>query len=74
VLQDWLPKLIGATGNFEIVVFGLLTIIVLHRARDGVWPILMRLIPQRGACAQLDPAEPLPTSATCRKREATCCR
>jgi ABC-type branched-subunit amino acid transport system ATPase component/ABC-type branched-subunit amino acid transport system permease subunit len=60
VLQDLLPKLIGATGNFEIVVFGLLTIIVLHRARDGVWPILMRLIPQRELARTLDPAEPLP--------------
>ena len=60
VLQDLLPKLIGATGNFEVVVFGLLTIIVLHRARDGVWPILMRLIPQRALSRRLEPAEPLP--------------
>ena len=60
VLQDLLPKLIGATGNFEVVVFGLLTIIVLHRARDGVWPILMRVIPQRALARTLEPAEPLP--------------
>ncbi|BAO29028.1 branched-chain amino acid ABC transporter ATP-binding protein/permease [Sulfuritalea hydrogenivorans] len=63
-LQDLLPKLLGATGNFEMVVFGLLTIIVLHRARDGVWPILMRAfgnrVPQREQAKTVEPALPLP--------------
>jgi ABC-type branched-subunit amino acid transport system ATPase component/ABC-type branched-subunit amino acid transport system permease subunit len=59
-LQDWLPKLLGATGNFENVVFGLLTIIVLHRARDGLWPILMRFIPQREVARSVEPALALP--------------
>jgi branched-chain amino acid transport system permease protein len=59
-LQDWLPKLLGATGNFEMVVFGLLTIIVLHRARDGMWPIIMRFIPQRELKRTVEPALPLP--------------
>ena len=31
-LQDWLPKLLGTSGNFEIVVFGLLMLLVLQRA------------------------------------------
>jgi branched-chain amino acid transport system permease protein len=52
--------LLGATGNFEMVVFGLLTIIVLHRARDGMWPILMRFIPQRELTRTVEPALPLP--------------
>lgn len=46
-LQDWLPTLLGRSGNFEMIVFGLLMIFVLHRARDGVWPIIQRLVPQR---------------------------
>ncbi|HMW57047.1 MAG TPA: branched-chain amino acid ABC transporter ATP-binding protein/permease [Accumulibacter sp.] len=46
-LQDWLPKLFGQSGNFEVIVFGLLMIFVLHRARDGVWPIITRWWPQR---------------------------
>jgi ABC-type branched-subunit amino acid transport system permease subunit len=45
-LQDWLPKLVGESGNFEVIVFGLLMIFVLQRARDGVWPIVMRWFPQ----------------------------
>jgi branched-chain amino acid transport system permease protein len=37
--------LFGATGNFEVIVFGLLMIFVLHRARAGIWPWLARLVP-----------------------------
>jgi len=39
-LQDWLPKLLGASGNFEVIVFGLLMLFVLQRFADGLWPRL----------------------------------
>ncbi len=39
-LQDWLPRLLGTSGNFEIVVFGLLMLLVLQRASTGLWPLL----------------------------------
>ncbi|HMW17624.1 MAG TPA: branched-chain amino acid ABC transporter ATP-binding protein/permease [Accumulibacter sp.] len=44
-LQDWLPRLFGQSGNFEMIVFGVLMIVVLQRARDGVWPVLQRIFP-----------------------------
>ncbi len=44
-LQDWLPRLLGQSGNFEMIVFGLLMIVVLQRARDGVWPLLAHFWP-----------------------------
>ena len=44
-LQDVLPRIFGAEGNFEVIVFGLLMIFVLHRARDGLWPLLAKLMP-----------------------------
>jgi branched-chain amino acid transport system permease protein len=47
-LQDLLPQLFGATGNFEVIAFGLLMIFVLHRAREGLWPWLARLVPNSG--------------------------
>jgi len=47
-LQDLLPQLFGATGNFEVIAFGLLMIFMLHRARDGLWPWLARLVPDGG--------------------------
>lgn len=59
-LQDWLPSVLGATGNFEVVVFGLLTIAVLHRAKDGMWPILLRLLPKRRQLQTVEPALALP--------------
>ena len=46
VLQDWLPRLLGRDGNFEVVVFGILMILLLQRTRDGVWPWLARAFPQ----------------------------
>jgi branched-chain amino acid transport system permease protein len=37
-LQDWLPRLLGSSGNFEVIVFGLLMLFVLQRFADGLWP------------------------------------
>ncbi|WP_404989753.1 ABC transporter permease subunit [Caballeronia sp. LZ029] len=50
VLQDYLqtllPKLLGANGNFEIIVFGVLMVLLLQYARQGVWPFVARLFPR----------------------------
>jgi len=59
VLQDALPSLLGRSGNFELVVFGMLVVVLLHRSRDGVWPWLARALP-REAARPLPPAAPLP--------------
>ena len=62
VLQDILPALLGKSGNFEIVVFGILMIILLQRAREGVWPWIAHLLP-RSAPPPVPDAEPLPSRA-----------
>jgi branched-chain amino acid transport system permease protein len=46
-LQDWLPHLLGNTGNYEIIVFGILIVVLMQRAPGGLWPLLTRLIPAR---------------------------
>lgn len=46
-LQDVLPGLFGSAGNYEVIVFGLMMVVLLHRARDGLWPLLARLVPVR---------------------------
>ncbi|MFO1310545.1 MAG: branched-chain amino acid ABC transporter ATP-binding protein/permease [Burkholderiales bacterium] len=66
VLQDVLPALLGRAGNFELVVFGLLMVLLLQFARDGVWPWIARVLPRR-APAPVPDAEPLPV----RGREAS---
>ncbi|CAM4325533.1 ABC transporter permease subunit [Deinococcus marmoris] len=47
-LRDILPGLLGQQGNFEVIVFGALVILVLQFARQGLWPLLERLLPQEG--------------------------
>ncbi len=42
-LQDLLPALLGTSGNFEVIVFGLLMVFVLQRFDQGLWPTLQRL-------------------------------
>ncbi|MDP2824702.1 MAG: branched-chain amino acid ABC transporter ATP-binding protein/permease [Sulfuritalea sp.] len=59
-LQDWLPRLLGASGNFEMIVFGIMMIFVLQRARDGLWPILTRFMPQPRAKREVPRGEALP--------------
>ncbi|QGZ62751.1 branched-chain amino acid ABC transporter ATP-binding protein/permease [Paraburkholderia acidisoli] len=64
VLQDWLqtllPKLLGENGNFEIIVFGILMVLLLQYARRGVWPFVARFFP-RGPQAHVPAnAEALP--------------
>ena len=60
-LQDWMPRLLGQTGNFEIIVFGFGMVLLLHRARGGVWPLLAKLVPVKKAPLQINAqAEPLP--------------
>ncbi len=60
-LQDILPKVFGSAGNYEVIVFGVMMVIVLQRARDGLWPLLARIVPVREAPRAIDAtAEPLP--------------
>jgi ABC-type branched-subunit amino acid transport system ATPase component/ABC-type branched-subunit amino acid transport system permease subunit len=46
-LQDSLPKLFQHSGHYEIVVFGLLMMILLHRTREGLVPAFARWLPAR---------------------------
>lgn len=49
-LQRYLPQLVGQTGNFEIILFGLFIILLLQRSPLGLWPLLTRgLIARRVA-------------------------
>jgi branched-chain amino acid transport system permease protein len=47
MLQDVLPKLLGRAGNFELIVFGLLMVLLLQFAREGLWPWIARVLPRR---------------------------
>lgn len=51
-LQDLLPLLLGSQGNFEIVVFGVLIVLLLLWAPDGLWPRVAAV------WARINPPEP----------------
>ncbi|MEW6346085.1 MAG: branched-chain amino acid ABC transporter ATP-binding protein/permease [Pseudomonadota bacterium] len=59
-LQTLLPKLLGESGNFEVIVFGVLMVLLLQYARQGVWPFVARLFPRGPQAHVPDQAEALP--------------
>ncbi len=66
LLQEWLkgllPHLFGHNGNYEIIVFGLLVVLLMHRTGDGVLPFLAKMVP-RGESVRPAAAAPLPQRA-----------
>ncbi len=59
-LQDLLPKLLGQSGNFEMIVFGVLLVLLLQRAREGIMPLAVRYFPA--------PSKLLPVAAALPRR------
>ncbi|MGL4409469.1 MAG: ATP-binding cassette domain-containing protein [Zoogloea sp.] len=60
-LQEILPSLLGQSGNFETIVFGVMMILVLLRAREGLFPLLKRFVGGAPMIKIFDPASaPLP--------------
>jgi branched-chain amino acid transport system permease protein len=62
-LQDWLPRLMGTSGNYEIVVFGILLVLVLQYARDGIWSFVEARLPKPPRRVDWRDAPPLPERA-----------
>ncbi|MDE2378081.1 MAG: branched-chain amino acid ABC transporter ATP-binding protein/permease [Bradyrhizobium sp.] len=58
-LKDILPHLLGRNGNYEIIVFGLLVVLLLHRTSSGLMPFLVRMLPG-GRLLRPVAAAPLP--------------
>ena len=60
-LQRILPNLFGSRGNYEMIVFGALLVILLQTAREGLWPRLAALVPEGPPPPRPPAAEALPT-------------
>ena len=59
-LQAWLPRLMGSSGNYEVIVFGILLVLVLKYARDGVWAFIEARLPRLQRTVDWRDAPPLP--------------
>lgn len=44
-LQVLLPQLMGTSGSFEVIVFGIVLVLVLKYLPDGVWSLVARWLP-----------------------------
>jgi len=67
-LQVWLPALFGSAGNYEVIVFGALLVLLLRFAPEGLWPWLSRLAP-RAPERVLPEAPPLSRRAAAERGE-----
>lgn len=59
-LQILLPRLIGTSGNFETIVFGLVLVAVLKYAPDGLWTFVSRRLPRADRPRDWEGAAALP--------------
>src|SRR5204863_429537 len=73
-LKGMVPSGLGASGNYEIVVFGVLMMLLLHRASSGLAPVLSRwtIRPQRRRVARQAPALPRRTQPAAGAAPSTC--
>nr|WP_028311656.1 branched-chain amino acid ABC transporter ATP-binding protein/permease [Derxia gummosa] len=58
-LQDLLPALLGRSGNFEVIVFGVLMIVILQSSSAGLWSLVARLLPVAARAPRIDRASRL---------------
>ncbi len=61
--NDWIPRITGRVGDFELLVFSLVVIVLLQRAPDGLLPLLARLKLRRPPRGDLESDEPAESSA-----------
>jgi branched-chain amino acid transport system permease protein len=59
-LQVLLPRLFGASGNYETIVFGIVLVVVLKYAPDGLWSFAGRLLPRADRKRDWEGASALP--------------
>ncbi|MCW8692479.1 branched-chain amino acid ABC transporter ATP-binding protein/permease [Acinetobacter baumannii] len=46
-LQDYLPIFLGDDGHYETIVFGLLIVLMMQKAPSGLWPLILKFVPDR---------------------------
>ena len=77
-LQVLLPKLIGTSGSYEVIVFGIALVVVLKYLPDGLWSLVGRHLPKAprkvdwaDATALPERAKPATGDAGARRAEGT---
>jgi branched-chain amino acid transport system permease protein len=67
LLDDWLqvalPALIGTSGSYEVIVFGVVLVLVLKYLPEGLWSVVARRFPKRDRLVDWADADDLPVRA-----------
>ncbi|HWI81008.1 MAG TPA: branched-chain amino acid ABC transporter ATP-binding protein/permease [Ramlibacter sp.] len=58
-LQVLLPRLIGTSGSYEVIVFGVALVLVLKYQPDGLWDFVQRRLPRAPRAVDWSDAPPL---------------
>ncbi len=59
-LQVLLPRLIGTSGSYEVIVFGVLLVCMLKFLPDGLWSLVQRKLPRKQRVVDWTQAAALP--------------
>ncbi len=59
-LQVLLPRLIGTSGSYELIVFGIMIVLILKYLPDGLWNFVDRRLPRKQRAADWHGAPDLP--------------
>ena len=62
-LQVLLPRLIGTSGSYEVIVFGIVLVLVLKYLPDGLWSMVEKKLPRRQRTDDWHDAARLPERA-----------
>ena len=62
-LQVLLPRLIGTSGSYEVIVFGIVLVLVLKYLPDGLWSMVEKKLPRRPRVNDWQQAPRLPARA-----------
>jgi branched-chain amino acid transport system permease protein len=67
LLDDWLqvalPALIGTSGSYEVIVFGVVLVLVLKYLPEGLWSVVARRFPKPDRLVDWADADDLPVRA-----------
>ena len=67
LLDDWLqvalPALIGTSGSYEVIVFGVVLVLVLKYLPEGLWSVVARRFPKPDRVVDWADADDLPVRA-----------
>jgi branched-chain amino acid transport system permease protein len=68
-LQVLLPRLIGTSGSYEVIIFGIALVVLLKYLPEGLWSLVQKHLPQRARPINWSNAKDLPVRTRAQQGE-----